>query len=313
MQPADVPARTSTLALEEYTAEKPALSSAQSPWSTLLVRTYVEPDVFRVSLPAVPDPLIIVQYSGADSKLERNMAGKTLRTRVGRGSVWFIPAEENSQWHWQNQASEKIASVHLHLSRGQLWKVAEEAAEADAGRVQLLDRFPATDPLIENIALSLKRELETGNPGGKLYADAAGQMLVVQLLRHHATLPHRVKEYKGGLPPYRLRQVIEYMHAHLGDDFTLDTLAGLSGMSTYHFARLFKQSTGESPYRYVIRLRMEKAKQLLRETSLTASAIAYQLGYHHPGQFFQAFGQYTGATPLQYRLGGPAGTSPERT
>jgi AraC family transcriptional regulator len=53
--------------------------------------------------------------------------------------------------------------------------------------------------------------------------------------------------------------VIEYVHAHLGEDVSLDALARLSGMSTYHFARLFKQSTGESPYRYVIRLRMEKA------------------------------------------------------
>jgi AraC family transcriptional regulator len=302
MEPSDIPAKTSTLALEEYTVVKPLLSSAFSSWSTLLVRTYEDPDVSRLKLPAVPDPLIIVPYSGANTRLERSMAGKTVRAQVGKGRIWFVPAEEDSQWHWKNQTSEKIACVHLHLSREQLWKAAEEAAEADSGRVQLLDRFPTTDPLIENIAFALKEELETGNPGGNLYADTAGQMLAVQLLRHHATLPLGVKEYKGGLPPYRLRQVIEYVHAHLGEEVSLDALARLSGMSMYHFARLFKQSTGESPYRYVIRLRMEKARQLLRETSLSVTAIAFQLGYHHPGQFFRTFGYYTGATPQQYRL-----------
>lgn len=303
MQRPEIPAKTSTQALEAYTADKPLLSSIPAGWRNLMVRTYQEPDVCALELPGVPDPLIIVQYSGADSWLQRKLAGKTVRTAVGKGSIWFIPPEEPSAWQWKNRAAEPIASVHLHVSRQHLEKVIGEAAGADYRHLELLDRFPVQDPLVENIALSLKAELEAGNPGGRLFAEAAGQLLAVQLLRRHATLPYRVAEYKGALPPYRLRQVTEYLHAHLGEDISLETLATLAGMSVYHFARQFKQTTGESPYQYLIRLRVEKARQLLRETTRSVTEVAFLVGYNSVSQFFEVFGRYTGTTPLQYRNG----------
>ena len=191
--------------------------------------------------------------------------------------------------------------MHLHLDRGHLAKVAEQAAEADFHGLELLDRFPVTDPLVENIALSLKAELETGNPGGNLFAEAAGQLLAVQLLRRHAAGTYRVREYKGTLPGYWLRRVVEYLQAHLGDDISLETLAGLTGMSVYHFARLFRQTTGQSPYQYRIRLRVEKAQRLLRETDRSVTEIAFAVGYNSLSQFFLVFGRHTGTTPLQYR------------
>ncbi len=300
MPTAPVPAKTSTLALEEYTPDKPLLSSARAGWSSLLVRTYREPDACTLSLPAVPDPLVIVHYSEAYTWLERKLAGKTAHTHVGKGSIWFIPPEEPSQWQWKNRSAGKIATLHLHLDHAQLQQVAEQAAGTDSRYVELLDRFPVQDALLESIGLSLKGELETGNPGGRLYADTAGQMLAVQLLRHHATLRHRIREYNGGLPAFRLNRVIEFIHAHLDEEISLDTLGKLAEMSPYHFARLFKQSTGKSPYQFVIGLRMEKARQLLRETRLNVTQVAFQVGYGSVNQFFEAFRRYTGTTPLNY-------------
>ncbi|BAY48218.1 AraC family transcriptional regulator [Scytonema sp. HK-05] len=91
------------------------------------------------------------------------------------------------------------------------------------------------------------------------------------------------------------------MQAHLDTDLSLDDLAQQVGMSTYHFSRLFKQSTGESPNQYVVRLRIEAAKRLLRETDLGVLEVASSVGYNSPSHLATQFKPLTGVTPSAYR------------
>jgi AraC family transcriptional regulator len=74
----------------------------------------------------------------------------------------------------------------------------------------------------------------------------------VHLLQRYAVCPHQLWSYRGGLPKASLRRVLEYTQVHLGQELLRMALATVAQMSPYYFSRLFKQSTGLSPYQYIL-------------------------------------------------------------
>lgn len=82
-------------------------------------------------------------------------------------------------------------------------------------------------------------------------------------MRHYIIDQLRIEVDKGKLPHHRLNRVLDYLYAHLDKDISFEQLAAEANYSPYHFARLFKQTTGESPHQYLTRLRIEKAQRLL--------------------------------------------------
>jgi transcriptional regulator of acetoin/glycerol metabolism/AraC-like DNA-binding protein len=105
----------------------------------------------------------------------------------------------------------------------------------------------------------------------------------------------------GGLSPGTLRRVGEYVEAHLSDTVDLATLAAVAGLSIHHFAREFKQSLGIAPHHFLIRNRVERAKNMLAHTDLSLSEIAYAVGFSDQSHLARRFRQMLGVTPGQFR------------
>jgi AraC family transcriptional regulator len=126
-------------------------------------------------------------------------------------------------------------------------------------------------------------------------------VLVVQLLRQYSTAQPQLTVYEGGLPQRQLMQVFDYIHEHLDQDIKLADLAGLIGMSQFHFSHLFKQSLGTSPYQYLLQQRIELAKQLLKQTKRSIMDIALECGFNSHSHLSKQFRQLTGMTPKRYR------------
>lgn len=93
----------------------------------------------------------------------------------------------------------------------------------------------------------------------------------------------------------------EYMERHLSEDLSLDVLAQKASMSKYHLSREFKKYTGCSPIKYLITLRLDKAKALLAETEMTITEIAEKVGFSDLNNFTNHFKKQTGMTPRNYR------------
>ena len=110
-----------------------------------------------------------------------------------------------------------------------------------------------------------------------------------------------VPQVHGGLSPGTLRRVGEYVEAHLSDAVDLATLAGVAGLSIHHFAREFKQSVGIAPHHYLIRNRVERAQNMLAQTDLSLSDIAYAVGFSDQSHLARHFRQMLGVTPGQFR------------
>jgi AraC family transcriptional regulator len=204
---------------------------------------------------------------------------------------------------WKGLSSTPTQTLHLHLSQDLLARTAEEVADYDPAHVSLVERSGFQDPLLAQIGFALWRELEQGAPAGKLYAQIAAQLLAIHLLRHYTAVGVAIKSPSQGLTRQQLNRVIDFVQAHLGQDLSLAALAEQTGFSPYHFARLFRQTTGESPHQFVLRLRIEQAQHLLAERDVPLAQVALACGFANQSHFTQAFKRQLGLTPRAYRQG----------
>jgi AraC-like DNA-binding protein len=105
----------------------------------------------------------------------------------------------------------------------------------------------------------------------------------------------------GGLAPGALRRVRQYIEQHLAESMATDALARIAGLSTGHFNRAFKQSTGESPHHYIIGKRIAMAKELLVQTGRALADIALDVGFADQSHFCRTYVAVTGETPSACR------------
>lgn len=108
-------------------------------------------------------------------------------------------------------------------------------------------------------------------------------------------------EVIGGLPPRRLQRVLEHVKENIEKDLSVAEMAQVVTMSQYYFSKLFKMSTGTTPHQYVMRQRVERAQELLRESNTPLVEVATQVGFETQSHFTSVFRRLVGITPKRYR------------
>ena len=132
-------------------------------------------------------------------------------------------------------------------------------------------------------------------------ADSLGRALSLNLLRRYSNLAPMVPEAPFSLAGRRLRRVLEYMHAHLDEALSLAQLAGAGGLSQSRFVRAFREAMGQPPHRYLVALRIDRARDLLEHTDLSVIEIALRCGFEQPTHFATMFRKITGFSPRAWR------------
>lgn len=125
--------------------------------------------------------------------------------------------------------------------------------------------------------------------------------LAVYLLNRYAVRPQKPFVYKGGLPKYCLKRVLDYIEENLAEDLSLSQLAGLAGMSPHYFSELFKQSTGRAPHSYVLWQRIERAKQQLMNPERSVIEAGLEAGFQNASHFARMFRKLVGTSPSSFR------------
>ncbi|MDV2993049.1 MAG: HTH-type transcriptional activator RhaR [Chroococcidiopsis sp. SAG 2025] len=170
----------------------------------------------------------------------------------------------------------------------------------ESANVEIIPQFKLRDPLIQQIGLALKSELELEGLSDRLYAESMANALAVHLLKRYSLRKYKVHERVVGLSKLEIKQVIDYIHDNLEQNLTLLEIAAVIQTSPYHFARLFKKSLGITPHQYVISKRIERAKQLLEEHN-SIVRVAEKVGFQSQSHFTKMFRKYTGMTPQTYK------------
>jgi AraC family transcriptional regulator len=169
------------------------------------------------------------------------------------------------------------------------------------GEVELRPSRRFADSRLSALVVAARAEMVAGFPSGRLFLDSVEQAMAVTLVKGHAVSHRSVQIYKGGLGSARLRRIKELVHAKMGADLSLDEMAQSIGLSTAHFARMFRRSTGETPYQFVLRQRVERATAMLRAPDARVLDVAVACGFKTQQHFAQVFRDVCGVSPTQYR------------
>lgn len=276
-------------------ARSPLLSSVATDWGGLLLAYdyFLPGQISEISLKQhglgifvdIPQPATV----------DRLIDGKRRQEQVRSGDVVVVPADT---WHG-SRWDQPGGAVIVGLQPQDFARTVDETVERDG--VELIPHFATADPLIHQLGLALKRALENANSSSRLYAETMTTALMVHLLQHYCAQQLRLPTYTGGLCQRKLQQVIDYIQANLDQDLSLTELATLAQMSPHYFSQLFKQSMGVPPHQYVIRCRIERAKELLVQRQFSIADVAKVVGFADQSHFHRHFKRLVGLTPRAFK------------
>ena len=168
-------------------------------------------------------------------------------------------------------------------------------------RVELPPQRRFVDGRVAALLTAVNAERLTGFTSGRLFLDSVEQAIATALINGHAVRRPTPRYYRSGLTPARLRRVTELIDAKIDDELTLEDLSDAAQLSRSHFSQMFRKTTGESPHQFVLRHRVEHAKQILRSPHLRVLDVAIACGFKTQQHFARVFRQMCGISPTEYR------------
>ena len=259
----------------------------------------IAPDIDQ---PPLRENLLAIHLGGAKRIIRLQGRNREVHD-VEQGSITVMPALTPGRWSTQGT----VDFAHLTLSPGLLRQVAVEEFDREPRDLQLIDRVGHRDALIEACFGALLCDMERPQPG-QLYREGLLTAISFNLVRHCSTLSPGTRPptppARGGLASWQLRRVMDYMHANLARDISIDgELVQLTGLSRAQFFRAFGQSVGCSPNAYLGQLRMRQAMQLLQATDMTMALVAAAVGLSR-AQLADGFRRSFRISPTAYRRAG---------
>ena len=274
----------------------PVLSSDDRGWSHVSLHRFQVPH-FNIRLGASCLHRVTLHLAGP-VLIERSREGRRdcRWSRDGLSNV--VPAGVPVTRSFRGQAD----FLAVYLASEVVAEVAADAFGLDPSRVELVESLAAFDETLARLARLLMAEAEAGEAAGaRLFTDMLARALALHLLRAYSAGAAPPSGEPGALAGWRLRRATEFMHANIAEDIPLARLAATVGLSPSHFARAFRGATGEAPHRYLIRLRVEAAGQLLEQTRLPIIDVGLRCGFTQASHFATTFRKAMGLSPRAYR------------
>jgi AraC family transcriptional regulator len=277
-------------AIEVLHGLKPLVSNAESKPNDLAVERYkIEGQVTTPRVGFENQHLVAITWTG-----EVHEIGGALRSISIANAISIFPVGLAVE----EQLMSCVEFTNLLLKPGFLSRI---ACETDLpNRFELVPQWGIRDEQIEAISCAAEGAIRSDLGGGTLFMESLATALAACVLARYSSRKLPLRQYRGGMSSYQLRRSIEFIEANLGNDLGLAELAANVRMSPYYFCRLFKQSTSLSPHQFVLRERIERAQQLLREHRLPIATIARELGFSDQSHFARVFHGLVGTTPRQY-------------
>ena len=261
------PDRTTAAAFPRYAAGEVLADSASLHWNGLFVRRYRCPRVAdRFLVPATPEPLISCGLAGSAEFLERDIGGVWLTRQIGPGHIFVTRSKTPYEVRFSSRPGEELEIIQVHIAVDQFLAALEAVYPGKADQVEVLDFF-GCDEALAHLCFVCAEMLSARTPGKSR----------------------------------RIVALTQFFAAYLAEEMRVERLAELVELSPFHFSRVFKESTGTSPLQFVVRERITRAQQLIRETSRSLIEIALDVGYASPSHFAQVFRRVVGVTPTEFR------------
>jgi AraC family transcriptional regulator len=259
-------------------------------FSAELVRLQATELEYRVKADAAY--LALHDFVRSDGETTINGESRSTLTDV-RDKLTFVPVGSSAEgWNRFTGRVSSVLAVHL----------GSPMSDHDGGNISNVP--PSLYFENSNLKATLQK-LQSVVDGSGIndhgYAETLGLLLLWEL-RHAAQLKHpHTNPVRGGLSAHQLRRVKEFVDAQISKDITISGLAAVAGLSQFHFIRAFKDSTGLSPYQYILSERIHRATRLLSERDLSIADVALAVGFSDASQLNRVFRKFVGVTPTAFR------------
>jgi AraC-like DNA-binding protein len=192
-------------------------------------------------------------------------------------------------------------SLHFYIPHAALDAVAEDQGARNVECLHVPSGVAIDDPVIRHLGLSLLPALQKPEEASRLFVDLVTGAALTHLAHHYGKLPLPRRLPRGGLASWQERRAKELMLERIDGDVSLEELAHECRLSRSHFARAFRQTTGQSPHRWLMSQRIALSYELLRNSELSIGGIADRCGYANQSHFTRVFARYVGMNPGEWR------------
>lgn len=233
-----------------------------------------------------PDHNAIIIFTGSATDCEWHVGGAIKRVERNRGIA--VMGSDPSRWV---SGLNLDPVIHFHYPRVALSSLLPDQQCRDLDPAFFVPDA-ATNFLIDALLMDLS-------------IDRVPDLMLVEsyailLLRRLSGIRVHPIPVRGGLAPWQIRKIDEYLEANVSKKVSIADLARLVDLSPFHFARAFQRSTGSAPHAYYADLKMKRAKELLQYTDMSIFDVALELDYSAQ-HFARAFFRATGCTPSKWR------------
>ncbi len=212
------------------------------------------------------------------------------------GVVGILPRNQPFKAVWTQSSQNLVFNPTLEV----LNQVALETYSGEPRAINLRKLGFVEDPMLPQIGWTLLDLLYDDDPSARLYAESLGVTLAHHLLYKYGD-KQPVTRIQHTLSNHQLRCAVDYILANLERDLSLAEIAASAGLSVAHFSRLFRKTTGYSPYQYLIHCRVQSAYNLLKHPHYTIAQIAQMVGFYDQSHLSRHFKRIYGVSPQRIR------------
>ena len=270
--------------------QSPLVLPKSATWNGISIEHHLQPPAECELYSSQYTFCIFLNESHTEKRVE---SGHIHSNYVEQGEAMIYPASSHHWIRWQDETEFLL----LFLDPSLVAQAGENIGSYDT--IEIIEsKKEFRDSSLQHIGLALKAELDEGMVASSaLYAESLATALSAHLLRRYAVQKYTIDNAVGHPSRIVIQRVIEYIHDNLAHQLTLAELAFIANMSSYHFARTFKQATGMAPHQYVLHTRIERAKGLLLQGKFSVAEVALNVGFFDQSHFTRYFKRVVGVTP----------------
>lgn len=279
----------------------PTKTSSDLGWSSIRVEDYRFLPPSDLSLGPMDHHIIAFHYKPPHGQLVHSCGSESSEAVMQNKDVTYVPAKVDNKWRFDDDGAH---CLHILLDNCFMARTALTACNFDPAYLQFRGSFQSRDSQLPRFAELFYTEFSNGGQNGPLYAESLATALAVYLLNSFASVSVDGRASSRHLGKEDLRRTLALIHERYAENLSLQEMADNVALSPYHFARLFRNSMGCPPHQYVIRLRLDAARDLLStQPDTPISTIAHQLGFSDHTHLSRQFRARFAVTPSAYRAG----------
>lgn len=278
---------------------QPHKTSTNLGWPSIRLEDYRNLPPSDLSIAPMDHHIIAFHYKPPPGNLVHRCGAETSEDIMQVNDVTYVPAKVDNQWRFGDGAPH---CLHVLIDHSFVAHTALTTCDVDFTQVEFRGAFQSRGSQLPLFAKLFQEELANDGSNGPLYVESLATALTVYLVNTFSNTQKECSKSSGQLSKQDLQKTLDFIHDRLAENVSLQEMADNVAMSSFHFARLFRQTIGCPPHQYLIRLRLDKARALLlSQPESSIASIAYRLGFSDHTHLTRQFRARFTLTPSEFR------------